>query len=106
MRYVQRDAEGVIRAVYTAPQAQAQEELPDGHPDLVLFVQGSAAHTLGASDLALVRVIEDVVDLLVQKGVIMFTDLPVPAQQKLIARGRMRQSLNPIAPVLTDDSIV
>lgn len=106
MRYVQRDASGMVCAVYAAPQPTAQEELPDGHPDLLAFLRIPPAHTLGESDLALVRVIEDLVDLLVQKGVILFTDLPTQAQSKLLMRGRLRQSLNPVAPFLSDDRVV
>jgi hypothetical protein len=41
-------------------------------------------------DIDLVRVLEDVIDLLVAGGVFRFTDLPDSAQQKLLFRKSMR----------------
>lgn len=41
-------------------------------------------------DVDLVRVLEDVVDLLVAGGVFRFTDLPESAQQKLLFRKNLR----------------
>jgi len=41
-------------------------------------------------DVDLVRVLEDVVDLLVARGVFLFTDLPDSAQQKLLFRKNLR----------------
>jgi hypothetical protein len=41
-------------------------------------------------DIDLVRVLEDVIDLLVAGGVLRFTDLPESAQQKLLFRKTMR----------------
>lgn len=41
-------------------------------------------------DVDLVRVLEDVVDLLVARGVFRFTDLPESAQQKLLFRKTLR----------------
>lgn len=102
MRYVSRDASGEICAVYAAPRPDAQEALPDQHPELIAFVgaDGAAARMV-ASDLALVRVIEDVIDLLVSKGVILFTELPAPARQKLLERGHLRRALN--TDMMVDD---
>jgi hypothetical protein len=43
--------------------------------------------------MRLVRVLEDLIDLLITRDVIRFTDLPLPAQEKLMERRSMRQSL-------------
>lgn len=104
MRYVARNAHGQICAVYDAPLDGAHEALAPDHPDLRAFLglaERPAAGRLQESDLALVRVIEDLVDLLVDKGVILFTDLPAPAQEKLLDRGRLRRALS--APAVVDD---
>jgi len=45
---------------------------------------------LEQSDIELVRVLEDLVDVLTQKGVILFTELPEAAQQKLLRRKTAR----------------
>ena len=52
--------------------------------------EGLAA--LRASDLEVVRVLEDLIQVLIEKGVIQFTELPEPAQKKLLQRKRLRRS--------------
>jgi len=46
-------------------------------------------------DLDMVRVIEDMVNLMVEKGLILFTDLPEPVQNKLMFKRSLRKSLKP-----------
>ena len=53
-----------------------------------------AAHVaLNESDVALARVLEDVIDVLITRGVIQFTDLPQAAQVKLLERRETRANL-------------
>lgn len=49
--------------------------------------------TLLNLDLELVRVIEDLVDLFIEKGLILFTDLPIPVQNKLLFKRNIRNHL-------------
>ena len=51
------------------------------------------AQLLALSDNAIVRVLEDLVDLLIDKKLILFTELPAAAQEKLSGRKRIRQQL-------------
>ena len=52
------------------------------------------AHTaLSESDVGLARVLEDVIDVLITRGVIQFTDLPEAAQSKLLERRETRANL-------------
>jgi hypothetical protein len=48
---------------------------------------------LSQTDTSLVRVLEDLIDVLITRGVIQFTDLPEPAQAKLLERRETRASL-------------
>ena len=48
---------------------------------------------LKASDIELTRVVEDLVDVLVAKRIIAFTDLPEAVRQKLERRARTRSQL-------------
>ena len=108
MPFVRRDAEGKVEAVFAQPEAGAIEELPYDDPSIKEFL-----HTEGPgaeedpewvhSDLSLVRVIEDLVDILIDKGVLSFTDLPVPAQQKLMGRRGLRKDLEYVAKLFPDD---
>ena len=50
-----------------------------------------------------VRVLEDVVQLLVDKGVILFTDLPESAQEKMLYRQRLRSSIKNNLNLIGDD---
>jgi len=62
-------------------------------------------NSLTQSDLALVRVLEDLIDTLIEKGLIQFTDLPPAAQAKLLNRRETRAALkDPLRLLPMDDS--
>ncbi|MGQ0662370.1 MAG: hypothetical protein ACT4P2_02055 [Pseudomonadota bacterium] len=93
MPHVLRDAEGRIVAVLDRPSAGGTEEIPADHPDLVAFLGGkdqAARRDFVAADLQFIRVLEDVIQALVSKGVLLFTDLPAEAQKKLLRRSGLR----------------
>ena len=94
MPYVKRDEQGRIIAVNLEPSDDLME-VPSGSPELLEFMRrmGLEQSTLEQSDMRLVRVLEDLIDLLIARDVIRFTDLPLPAQEKLMERRSMRQSL-------------
>lgn len=94
MPYVKRDPQGLIVAVaMTAGENFA--EISSGEPEFQDFMRrmGQEQSTLEQSDMRLVRVLEDLIDLLIARDVIRFTDLPQPAQEKLLERRSLRQSL-------------
>jgi len=96
MPYVVRDGDGKVRAVFDTPVDGAEEVAPDD-PGLGEFVNKNAQTGMVLdewveSDLALVRVVEDLVEVLIDKGVFMFNELPAGAQKKLnTRRGRRRE---------------
>ena len=94
MPYVKRDEQGRISTLSLTP-GNGLEELPASSPELIDFMRnaGLEQSTLQQSDMRLVRVLEDLIDLLIDRDVIRFTDLPLPAQEKLMERRSMRQSL-------------
>ena len=94
MPYVKHDEQGRIIAVNLEPGDDLME-VPSGSPELLEFMRrmGLEQNTLEQSDMRLVRVLEDLIDLLIARDVIRFTDLPLPAQEKLMERRSMRQSL-------------
>jgi hypothetical protein len=97
MPFVTRNAEGKVESVHANPTDTALEELPHGHPDLLDFLGISARAIIDAdpwikADLSLARVTEDLLTILMERGVISFTDLPIGAQEKLIARQGLRSS--------------
>jgi hypothetical protein len=111
MPYVKRDASGRIIALLQAPEENAQELLPADHPDIQIFLGGivpqieggSASAELSESDLALIRVIEDIVDMLIEKNVIMFTDLPQEAREKILLRKSTRKRITTPLDIVEDE---
>ncbi|MCZ4305056.1 hypothetical protein O4G98_09930 [Zoogloeaceae bacterium G21618-S1] len=93
MVFVKRDAEGQIVSA-SLTQDVGHPELADaGDPAVAGFARALMGEDpLADSDMRLVRVLEDVIDLLISRDVIRFTDLPQAAQSKLMERRSMRQS--------------
>lgn len=102
MPYVQRDASGRVSAIFQKPQENAGELLPDDHPDIQSFFggilpqigQGNGTLYLTETDIGLIRVIEDLIDVLIDKNILMFTDLPVEAREKILFRKSTRERLS------------
>jgi hypothetical protein len=63
----------------------------------------AALDRLASSDQALIRVLEDLVETLVSRNVIHFTDLPEAAQTKLLERRSLRRSLNGLQLLQEDE---
>jgi len=108
MAYVERNLQGQIIAVYETPQDNASEYLAIDSPELSQFLISSANKkdvqaALSTSDVALVRVLEDLINTLIDKKVILFTDLPMAAREKLSNREKIRGHLSSLADLMGDD---
>ncbi len=98
MPFVHRDADGNILAVYEE-FIEGTEEVVSDDPALVAFIQRNIPAAGGLdewamSDLALARVMEDLIEILMDKKVILFTDFPEGAQEKLRARRGLRKQVS------------
>ena len=93
MPYVKRNPQGRVISLSDECDEACKEEIELTHPDVQAFLD-SARQALNSSDSETIRVIEDLIDVLIQKKLILQTDLPHAAQQKLTARQRMRNELN------------
>lgn len=62
-----------------------------GHP---VAEAPAAAGEFNHLDADFIRVVEDLIDVLIQKGVLRVTDLPAGAQRKLVARKHLRGRLS------------
>lgn len=107
MPYVKRDQAGRVAAVYREQTPEAQEFLPSGHPELVEFAElpadaGDRPDMLH-SDLEMIRVYEDLIDILISKRIVVLTDFPTAAQEKLVRRKRLRSSLSSLTEVLAPE---
>jgi len=104
MPFIQRDAGGRIVAVSQVP-ADGMTAIAAEDADLHAFLEkmGVEARQISATDQDFVRVLEDVVELLIGRGVILFTDLPQSAQEKMLHRQVLRSSLPSSLNLLGDD---
>ena len=93
MLYVARDGEGKISELHPMPVGEAQEALPTDHPEVLQFIHSRwRQNELDQLDRDFVRVTEDLIELLISKEVILFTDLPGKVQEKLLRRKEVRQN--------------
>jgi hypothetical protein len=99
MLFVERDQEGVIVAIRRGEQDCGLEPVSWLDAEVLSFLRStgeieSLSQLLMHSDASIVRVIEDLVDLLIRKKVILFTELPAEAQAKLQSRKQLRARLS------------
>ena len=86
MPYVRRDDLGVIQSLHRLAEAQASEWVPDDDLQVQAFLGPRPASGFQQLDADFIRVLEDLIDVLVQRRVINMTDLPAAARDKLSAR--------------------
>ena len=94
MPYVMRNPQGEIVALYKHAEA-GSEYLSSDAPEVLAFFSDTAKGE-GFSlqdDLAMIRVIEDVIELLIAKNLIVLTDLPPAVQKKLLLQQNRRAKL-------------
>lgn len=92
MPYISRHQSGEVASASQTQTQVCSEFIEADSPEFfsyLLKLGGLNLNTLN-SDLDLVRVIEDLVDVLVAKSVISINDLPPPVQRKLLRRKSIR----------------
>lgn len=104
MPYVNRDPDGRITQISAYQTETASEELKPDDPSLSQFLGegGDIQSQLIASDLGLIRVLEDLIAALIDKRIIMLTDLPPAAQQKLARRYELRSKLSDLGGIVAE----
>ncbi len=113
MPYIARDGDGKIVAVAEVQSAELKEWVDEGSRELSVFLldkvlgkdpaDSRTVRALGESDQTMIRVVEDVVDLLIEQNLLRFTDLPTAAQEKLLQRRSLRKSINPLGLMTGDE---
>ncbi|OLF56707.1 tryptophan synthase subunit beta [Pseudomonas chlororaphis] len=107
MFYVQRDAQGQLVRVEPAAYAEATETLPADHHEIQEWYANEVVEIslkqLKQSDLEMIRVLDDLIQVLTSKGVIRVTDLPPAAQAKLMDRTQAREALGGLSHLINDD---
>ena len=109
MPYVIRDAEGKIVQVFEQPVTGASEQMAPESSELREFQAEHTAHTAEAlrrqlveSDRGMARLVEDLIDVLINKGAIKFTDLPAAAGAKYLERLSTRERMHAVKSIIVD----
>ena len=108
MVYVQRDDKGRLLRVEHQPFEGMNDTLAVESEEMCDWLQAREEvkawlDSLRSSDLELVRVLEDVVSVLVERGVIRYTDLPEAARVKLDQRAVARAEIEGLSSLLGED---
>lgn len=93
MLYVERSEDGRIIALRNTPSNAAQEQKSLMDEEVISFMDSSDSwkQLMALSDLATIRIVEDLIDILVRKNVIQFTELPERAQKRIMERKLIRK---------------
>ena len=105
MPFVKRDDSGKIAAVSLNETDEFIEFVDAESAELEVFFEDvrPSSDSLRESDTDLVRVLEDLIEVLTSKGVLMFTELPESAQQKILFRKRLRKDRTNALDLLGDE---
>lgn len=102
MPYVRRDRAGDIVAMSETGEGGCDEQLLPNDVELQRFLARfePSRDALAGTDQSFIRVLEDLIELLIVRGVIRFTDLPDAAQVKMMQRQQLREALRPHVDLL------
>ena len=102
MFHIFRDEKGSIQSISRQMQP-GSELMDDNDPEIQRFFKAGVEPAFNAADADFVRVLEDLIDTLIMKNVIHQTDLPAPAQKKLMVRNGLRTRIHGALNLLGND---
>ncbi len=111
MLYVERNQEGEIISVRRDGGEPGMEAKQAVDNEILEFLskngsQDSILHLLSTLDAGVIRILEDLIDLLVDKNIIMFSELPEEAQEKLRSRKKLRRQIGKASVIIEDSDIL
>lgn len=110
MPYIERDQNNNITAIYkSAPndaETRSLEEMDATMHEVLSFLLPEtwsldSDKFMRESDLSMVRVLEDLVTILIEKNLIAFTDLPEAAITKILMRRQIREKMSDIGNIVS-----
>lgn len=109
MPFVQRNPQGQITAIFATASSPDAEWVDAQDEQIQSFLsQGGdqPAASFGGLDSDFIRVLEDVIDTLIDKNVLRLTDLPLEAQRKLLARKGLRHRMRDKLDLLRGNDVI
>lgn len=111
MPYIKRDSNNAILSIHRQSGDEHSEFLPPTSPEVIRFLSNdqsindtTAKAALSESDTDFARATEDLIQLLISKNMILFTDLPPEVQAKMSGREKLRSNLTNTPCSFLDDS--
>ena len=107
MVFVRRDEQNEIIAILDHCEDATTESISPDDPALLAFLVRcnlGKTNTFLKTDLELIRVIEDLIKILMDKNIIAITDFPSAAMEKLIKRDKIRAKFNSITGIMDNSS--
>ena len=107
MLYVERDKDGSIIGLRNNPSAETTEKKSITDEEVLNFLNekvgdNSYLHLLSLSDVGVIRILDDLVELLIHKKILLWTDLPEEAQEKIRERKLLRTKISS-QDIMVDD---
>ncbi len=107
MSFIKRDEQGNIVAVSAIAATDYVEVTADEAVELTHFLSSlDNDNELNQADLPFIRVLEDLMDVLMEKQVFVFTELPVEAQAKILKRQSLRRARRGALDILDDEGLI
>ncbi len=111
MPYVIRNNNGEIVTLHQSQNDANAQWLEEDNPEINAFIKNTATpnkvkQALTGSDNEMARVIEDLVDLLMQKQIFVYTELPEAVQAKLNIRKQLRQDISTLENLIDQDEAI
>ena len=108
MFYAERDQDGKIVAIRNTPGEDIESVDPVSEQELLDFLTAGGQvdayeSLLRLTDTRVIRVLDDLIEVLISKNVIMLTDLPEEARDKLGARRETRRKMQDGIKFTVDD---
>lgn len=114
MPYAIRNEKGEIIALTASPNKEGDVPVTFSDPDVLGFLNRETSghdpqkkfHEMLAQDFQRIRIVEDLIDLLTAKGIILFSELPVAAQEKILRQKTRREEMDQTNDILVDDKFL
>jgi len=99
MPYIERSADGKMIGLRTVAGPNLTEMKSFSDDEILDFLKDNLDNDslkilLAHSYTGFIRLVEDIIDLLMKKNIIRFTDLPEKAQEKIIERKQIREKIS------------
>lgn len=105
MIYVKRDADNKIIAIFEKDTEEHLEQISPESKEVTAFLAHckiNKGQVFLKTDLELIRVIEDLIQILIVKNVISITDFPLAAMEKLVARNKIRDQYKGLSGLMDE----